>query len=131
MLAVIACMNECIISIAFLTHILTHTHTLLPLTYFVGFLAIIFTEMRTTTTFVESKMTRRRTSIGMVVIIQALKSIIQAIKCIRLLDGVLRENGLLRNRIRGNRCYWIGTSAIVDVVVKVGIWAPNHGIGSK
>ena len=128
MLAVIACMNECIISIAFLTHI----HTLLPLTYFVGFLAIIFTEMRTTTTtFVESKMTRRRTSIGMVVIIQALKSIIQAIKCIRLLDGVLRENGLLRNRIRGNRCNWIGTSAIVDVVVKVGSWATNHGIGSK
>lgn len=130
MLAVIACMNECIISIAFLTH--THTHTLLPLTYFVGFLAIIFTEMRTTTTtFVESKMTRRRTSIGMVVIIQALKSIIQAIKCIRLLDGVLRENGLLRNRIRGNRCNWIRTSAIVDVVVKVGSWATNHGIGSK
>ena len=76
-------------------------------------------------------MTRRRTSIGMVVIIQALKSIIQAIKCIRLLDGVLRENGLLRNRIRGNRCNWIGTSAIVDVVVKVGSWATNHGIGSK
>ena len=114
------------------SHTHTNTHTLLPLTYFVGFLAIISTEMRTTTTaFVESKMTRRRTSIGMVVIIQALKSIIQAIKCIRLLDGVLRENGLLRNRIRGNRCNWIRTSAIVNVVVKVGSWATNHGIGSK